>query len=820
MTIPQVIRDAVRPLLRAPLFSTVAVSSLTLSVGAVVAAFSLLNALVLQQRPVRDPQTLAQVTTINQLNQESGLSWSAFHALSRQEVFSATLGWIFSGVLNVQIGSSRERLGVGGVSGGFFNELGIAPAAGRLISEADIDERSEHSSAVAVIGWSLWHRHFGGEQSAIGGTIEVEGQTLTVIGVVPKGFTGMTVTLQPDVIVPLPLVPHLLGEPERLLEGPGGWVNVTARLQPKQSLQAARAELTAVWPHLLNEAVPATLVGASRDRFLNLRVDVRSGANGVERSLRATFSEPLSLLLAIAVLLLAATAVSLCALAYSRAEHRIHEIRVRLALGASRQRLIAESVFEGVAIGVVTWPLVLWTAYQVSATVSRAIFQDYLVTAGLDVTPNARVMAIGFLSAVLGGIGMTVLPAVVVGGRASQELRSSGTRTIARSGRSGTVLLTVQVALSIVLLAATSLLVRNAHAVTTTDSGMRTEGVLIGHPEPPAGGYGKVDAASYYPQALTRLMALGGVESAAFTLLKPAGGWLPFEAVGRAADPSNPSADVAAMATQVSPGFFATLGIRLLQGRDFAFADDYRSRPVVIISRSLSTALFGDRSPLGEHLRVGTQPHLQNLEVVGVVADARVYDVRLTNLHMAYTPSLQNPDANWKTLVVRAPLTRWPDIRKTIESLGVEQLSRMQSLEYVASRTLLKEKMLAAIAAYFGGLVMVLVAVGVFAQMSHLVTSQRKEIGIRLALGAEGRWMARHIVGRSLLVTAAGTALGLPAAIASSALLRSVLTGTTPYDPVAWALAPILLLFVALTGVAIPAIHAASVEPVVELRRD
>jgi ABC-type antimicrobial peptide transport system permease subunit len=271
----------------------------------------------------------------------------------------------------------------------------------------------------------------------------------------------------------------------------------------------------------------------------------------------------------------------------------------------------------------------------------------------------------------------------------------------------------------------------------------------------------------------------------------------------------------------VSPGFFQTLGIAILRGRDFSFADTETSARVAIISAHLERELFGEGQGLGQRIRVSARPEWQDAEVVGIVGDARVFDVRSNNRSIIYTSAVQSgAAAHYKCLVARAAASAAPELRRAVESLGVELLPRTQTLAYVRGRTILQERLLAGLSGYFAALALMLVSAGIYGLLSYVLSLRRKEIGIRMALGADAARMTRTILRDGLMVTGVGLAVGLAGAVISVPLIRRLLVNTSPYDPMAIGMAAALLVMVTSAASVIPAMRAGRVEPLAELRRD
>jgi len=424
--------------------------------------------------------------------------------------------------------------------------------------------------------------------------------------------------------------------------------------------------------------------------------------------------------------------------------------------------------------------------------------------------------------AVLASVGVAIAVTIAAAANATRHggLMPGAARTVARSSRAGRILVGAQIAASIVMLAHASLLARSVYAISAVDSGLTGETVVVGYPSPRLGAYQKLDVATYYRQALDRVMAVPGVSAAAFSTFKPEGGKLPLEPVGRANTPREADG-LQAEWPLVSPGFFGTLGISILRGRDFTYADTEKNPKVAIISAHLERQLFGEGQGLGRRIRVSARPEWQDAEVVGIVGDARVFDVRSNNRAIVYTAAMQSgPVAHYKCLVARAPASAAPELRKAIESLGAEFLPRTQTLDYARGRTILQERLMAGLSGYFGALALVLVSAGIYGLLSYVLSLRRKEIGIRMALGADAGRMTRTILRDGLIVTAIGISIGLAGAIASVPLIGRLLVNTSPYDPMAIGLACLLLFLVTSVASIIPALRAGRVEPLAELRRD
>jgi predicted permease len=819
------VRLALRGFRKSPVFAAVAIVSLTLAIGANTAILGLLNALVWRNLPVRDPAQLVQIASRAPNSvYETGLTFPMYRELlQRQQTFSAVLAWSDTNVLAIDIDQRQTRGAIRYISGNLLRDLGVTPVRGRLIDDADTAERTLTPARVVVVNQSFWERELGSSDAAIGRTVRIEGEPFTVVGVVPKGFTALGLTIVPDVLVPFTANPiiNASGQPSSLSTSGSFFIRVTGRLKPGVSLAQARAAIETIWPSLLAESVPPSYSGARRDRFLHTSVLVASAASGYEPYLRARYTTPLVTVLAIAALVLLIACVNLASLLLARGAARAHELGVRLALGASRWRVARQVAIEGLLLAVIGAIGGIWFAQLSSEALVRRIFADHVVPATLDTTPDVRLLAMTALIAGLTGLLCSVVPAWRAARLDSSQLLVRSHRTTTATGRTGRLLVAAQIALSLVLLTNSGLLVRTLFAIRGVDSGMRTDDVHVAFVSAKnGGGYRGVDNDLYYPQVLERLAAVPGISQASISLFKPAGGGGGIgEHVAKSAAPADATGPVSLL-NAISPGFFATLGIPLKSGRDFGWRDNSRGAPVAIISETLARQMFPGGDALGQHLRVGVVPRRQDLEVIGVVADARVYDLKDPNLAIVYVAAMQEPDASYKCFVLRGPHVAIADLDRALDVFGYERVSQTQTLEHITESVLLQERMTATLAAFFGGLALLLGAIGLYGLMSYDVTHRAREIGIRLALGANPAQVLRTILRDGLTITAAGVIVGLAGAWASVRLVASLLFGLTPHDPITLIAAAVLLTAVAMIACILPARRAAATDPMTVMRAD
>jgi putative ABC transport system permease protein len=461
--------------------------------------------------------------------------------------------------------------------------------------------------------------------------------------------------------------------------------------------------------------------------------------------------------------------------------------------------------------------VVAWWASRALATV---ILADLTIPTSFDAAPDPRVMALMLAAAIVAGVGFSLAPCWwVIRQRTASSLRVDS-RTVQGSGRFGPALVATQIALAVILVVHAGLLVRTLQHVQAIDSGLDADDAFVAFTSPVVGGYKGVDNNAYYPALIARLQGVPGVESASVSLLKPGGGGgitSSVRPVGSAPDSAAPEVT----RTPVAPDFFRTLGIPMRAGRDFTWRDNSVGPPVAVISESVARRLYGGRTAIGEHIRVGSQPRLQDVEIVGVVADSRVYDPKNDNLDAVYMPALQDPDdASYKCLVIRGRGVARTDLDRAVSSLGREYIFSTDSFNYIVGRTLLRERLTAVLAAFFGLLALVLSAIGIYGLMSYTVSQRRREAGIRLALGEEPRQILARVLRSALGISVLGTVAGLGVSLGTVTLAGALLFQVAPRDPATFALAGVVMALVALAAAALPARRLARVDPLLALRED
>jgi predicted permease len=819
------VRYGVRVLRKNPGFAIVAITSLALAIGANTAIFSLLNGLVLRALPVPHPEQLVRFGAQSGDEPFVALSLPLFEQISNdQKVFSSTFGWWGDNLSTVEIKGAPSRNDIWAVTGNFYSELGGTPALGRLIGPEDDDLKAASPTPVAVLAYSFWQRHYGGDRAVIGKILKIEGAAFTVIGVTRPEFSGVSADRPPEITIPLTAEPLLGGDSDvqkHLRRADAFLLEAAGRLNPDVRFEEAQAQLESIWPAVRDSLTPPNLAPPERSRFLGLHMKVEPGEKGAS-ALRKQFSKPLYVLLAISGLVLLVACVNLATLMLSRAAARSHEIAVRIALGASRARLVGQTLTESILLSSAGTLAGFFLAYWWSRALADFILgQFFNAPAQLNLAPDLRVLVSTATVGVLTGVLFGIAPAW----RATREdpnfaLQKNAQKFSRSTGRLGKGLIVTQVALSLVLLAAAGLFIRSLKKLRTIEPGYQAQGVLDASLYPKPGGYKNLDWVNYYQELTARVSRLPGVESAG--IAKISLGWRAWKENIQVSEATDAGAKVDF--ALVMPGFFHTVGIYPQRGRIFTWRDDDRAPRVAVVSQSLAKKLFAAREAIGQRLQITTEPTWQKVEIVGVVSDASLYNIREHASPTVYVPSTQYGEImGWSQLMLRtnaAPAVMANAVRQTVDSLGHEYVAKTHMVMETIDRSILRERLFAILSAFFGGLALLLAGIGLFGLMAYNVTRRTQEIGVRITLGAARSDVLSMVLRETLGLTSIGIAIGLACALAASQLVANMLYGVSAQDPVTLAAVSVALTTVAAVAGWIPARRAMRVDPMVALHYD
>lgn len=814
------IRYSARMLLRNPVTTGVAILSLALGIGANTAIFSLMNAVVLRPLPVRNPSQLVKLSTATPANpeREGALSLAMIQQLRKdQRVFSNLFAWTGGGIENVEANGVKYVASISAVSGEYFPTLGIKPRLGRWIAQADVGLDSGSSAAVAVIDYGCWQRRYQGDPFVIGKTIRVEGHPLTIIGVSPENFSGLIIDAATDVIVPIGYAGTTSFRNRKSLG-----LNASARLRPGVTLEQARAQVESLWPATLESSLPDGYSAAQRKAFLSRRIVVASGATG-NSFLRREYTRPLFVLMGMVGLLLLIACANLANLMLARAAGRRQEFGIRIALGAGKWRIVRQMLTESLMLSAVGAALGLLMAGGASRLLLQTMWSGFTPLV-LDASPDLRVLAFTAFASLATGLFFGVAPAWKVVRADPAAALQHNSRTV-RGGMltMGNVLIGAQVALSLVLVIGAVLFVRSLQNLRSADLGFRRDGLTLFELFPTAGEMQPMpDRVAYFQELAERLQAIPGVESVSYSHMGPV---LSYEytepaSVASRQDLASGTPPLPAVFDAVGPGFFHLAGMRLLAGREFTWRDNETAQPVAIVSQSLARRLFPSASPIGKRVDFGNR---KNLEIVGVVNSASLWLPQSREPMAVYCALMQQPAYNSSSIDIRTTGDPGPVLRaarRVIESAGRHLVLRAETVDQRAASSLNTDRMIAMLSSFFGALALFLAAVGLYGLMSYSVARRTAEIGLRMALGAQPRSVFVLILKDVIWLLLAGMAVGIPAALAASHLISSMIYGLAGNDPLTILLSCFILLAVAALAAYVPARRASLVDPMTALRSE
>jgi putative ABC transport system permease protein len=804
-TLLQDLRYAFRSLRSQRGIAAIAVACLALGIGANTAIFSVVRAVLLQSLPYRAPERLVRVYETANFGGTRGagsvsipnfIDWraqnDAFEAIAAYSVSSFDL-----------IGSGDpERVRATRASANLFALVGARPAFGRTFA---LDDDQPGKTPVVVLGYGLWQRRFGADPAIVGKTISLNNAVHTVIGIMPSDFDFPVSSLRTDVWVPL------VFEPPQSRQRGNHWLSVIARLKPGLDSAAATARMAPIALRIAHD-FPDDM----KDRGIQV-----NSLNGV---IVGQVRQPLLMLLGAVGLVLLVACANVANLLLARASGRRREVAIRTALGADRNRLIrqflTESVLLAVAGGVLGLAVAHWGLAGILAYAATAL--PRIDAIGLSPT----VLAFSFVVSVLTAFIFGLVPAL----RASQtDLREDLTDTAGRAGTGRTqhralnILIVAEIALSLVLLVGAGLLVRGFLAVIGTDSGLRPDGVITFHLAAPGGRMpDSVRYVQFHGPVLERLRALPGVRSASMTTLLPiqGSGWNGnFTIVGRPKE-TDPGKEPFAEYRVVSSGYFASLGIPMMQGREFGDQDALDAPSVVIINDEFVRRYFPNENPIGKEILAWTS---KPSTVIGVARSVRQVSLDSPPRPELYVAAAQTP---WQlygmTYVLStrgAPEAIMPSVRAAIRDVApLQPIFQVRTMSGVISDSLRSRKLTLSLLAIFAALALVLSAAGVFGVMSYGVSQRQREIGIRIAVGARGAEVMTMVLADAGKLVVLGVAIGLVAAAALTRVLTGMVYGVSVRDPATFGLVAAIIAAVAMVACLVPALRAARVDPVRAMR--
>jgi predicted permease len=842
----QDLRFGVRMLFKHRIVTLVAVVSLGLGIGANTALFSVVDAVLLKNLPVREPEQLVLFSWRSGPNRAMGavngfmrredggqFVGSSFSYLTYQQFRTQTdtLAEVFAfepiQQLNVLAGEQAEIASGQLVSGGYYSGLGVNALLGSTITDA---EDRAGAGAVVVLSHRYWQRKFGGDPDVVGKTVNINSGIYMIIGVTPPEFSGtLQVGEAPDLTLPLASYAQIR-QGNRDFEQPWYWsLRVMGRLKPNSKPEPVRASLEGVLQQTAVESwdnFPSERKAQRQDKGLRdlPALVVESGSRGLNET-RREYVWPLKVLWFIVWLVLLIACTNVANLQLSRAAIRQKELAVRLALGASRIRLIRQLLTESLLLSCLGGVLGLLFGWWSKDVLLRWNPLGDPVSA-IAFKFDMRVVGFTFLVSLLTGIVFGLAPAW----RATRVNLNSTLKDGACSHSGGSrlrlnkALLVAQVAMSVVLLIGAGLFVRTLQSLHNVDVGFDRENLLLFRVDPRLNNYKNEQIAPLYEQLIERLQAAPGVQAATLSrhpLLSGSSAQMGVYLQGQAKQAGN---GVASYIHIVGSNFFETMGMPVLLGRAFTPQDVKNTPRVLVINQALARQLFKDEDPLGNYLDFENPAIGGNFEVVGVVTDARYTKLQQDNPPTVYAPYLQQQSFSQMNFEVRTagdPSAVLPAIREAVRQVDKSlPLFDVKTQNQQIEDSIARERAFARLTTFFGLLALSLASIGLYGVMAYATAQRTHEIGIRLALGAQKRDVLRLVIQEGMLLVVIGALVGLVAAYNMSHLAASMLYGVTPNDTATFAGAVVLLLAVALVACFLPARRAATTDPLIALRHD
>ena len=812
------LRYSLRMLLKRPGLSLVIVLTLALGIGANTTIFSLVNSIFLRPLPLEETQQLVRIYRVGDGRTFGALSYPTFEDMRRWgDAFSdlATFGNI---TVNLSTGSQVETVAGQIVSANFFELLGARPQLGTAFPRDADAPPGAHP--LVVLGHDFWQSHFDSDPATVGTTLTLNGRPYTIVGIAPEGFRGPTVVGVSNLWVPLATQQHLrppspglrrvLGGRDLLSDRGMTWLEMIGRLKPGVSLGQARSAT-----EILGQQLARDYPDNYEARPFNLQ------AFGDGPGIRQQTGPLVRLLLAAvgAVLLIACANVANLLLA--RAASRKREIGVRLALGASRLRVMRQLLMESLLLALIggglALLLTLWTR--------ELLFGFQEIPSTLDLSADGRILAFTLGVTVATAFLFGLLPALqATRADVLSALKDEGAAVVGGSGhnRLRRLLVVTQVALSLVLLVGAGLILRSLHAALTFDPGYDADKVLVARVDLDRNDYSPVAGQQFYARLNEELTALPDVETVSLARIVPLSGWNRTNSLtmidGQTLTEQD---DTLVQVNVVGSDYFRTLGIPMLRGREFGEQDSADAAPVVMINDQMARRHWPGRDPVGQKIQLG--PDSPEREIIGVVATGKYVSLREPASTFVYLPLQQNYESG-AAIHIRAagnPELLVPAVREIVRGLDRDlPVFSIQTLADQRRRSLSQEQLLGSLLGIFGLVALVLAAIGIYGVIAYSVSQRTREVGVRMALGARGSDILRLVVGHGMGLALVGVAVGLAASVGLARLTSSFLFGVTAGDPLTFGGITLLLVLVALLACSLPARRATRVSPITALRHE
>jgi predicted permease len=825
------LQHSLRMLKKSPLFTTVAIASLALGLGANTAIFSLLDQALLRPLPVHKPHELVLLTS-------PGVVRGAFEGDNSDRLFSRPMyidvrdrNQVFSGLIarapepaNLAYQGQTEAVTAELVSGNYFDVLGVRPERGRLLAAADDVTKNAHP--VAVLGYGYWMRRFGGNPNIVTQAVRINNSLMTVTGIAPRDFFGVDVGRVPDVYVPLAMKTAVTPTADGYDDRSYHFLHVIARLKPGVTIQQANASVQVLFKPLLGADLAVMTGNISqkfRDRFLAKAMVLEPAYNGVP-TFRENAGTPLYISMAMVGLVLLIACANVANLLVARGLGRQKEIAIRLALGASRKdvvrQLLAESLLLAILGGLAGLLVSLWTSGLLVASIPGTSGG----VPGLSASLDPRTIAFSFVLALITGVGFGLLPAMQsTRPNMYPTLKDQGGSVIGGFGqiRSRQALVVAQVALSLLLLVGAGLFTRSLMNLRKLDPGFRTANMVAFSIDASRNGYNQARVHQLYEEIQQRLASVPGVASASLAQIVPLSGDNNMNSIHVQGYEPKTDENMNPNFNEIAPGYFQTMGIPVLLGRGFTLQDKLGAHQVAVVNETFAKRFLGTGNPLGRRFGYKHEGPA-DVEIVGVVKDGKYNTLRDEKRSFIYVPYQQDADLGGISAIVRTlgpPDALMPALRHEIANIDSNlAIWDLRTMESQVNQSLFAERVTAILCACFGAVATVLAFIGLYGVMAFSVARRTREIGIRMALGAGRGRVLGMVLKEVAWMCLIGVGLGVPLAIGLSRYLVSQLYGVAPTDSLTLLFAVLTMLFVSLVAGFLPARRAATVDPTIALR--